>query len=319
MIRSLAMRGNVCEEFALGGASARLKDPEQVVWIDLADPDQADFEFLRREFGFHELALEDASHHNQRPKIDEYQDFYFLVVYTVGQDSSSILWRELDIFLGRNYMVTVHDGEILAVGETQKRWANNPTGIASKGAGELLYVVLDAIVDQYFPVIDTLSDRVDDLEEAIFSGTNPQTLSEIFTLRKDMMQLRRIIAPAREVVNTLLRRDIPVIEEAHSVYYQDVYDHMIRIIEQVDTLRDLLNGALDAHLAMSSNRLNQTMRRLTAWTIILMSMALIAGIYGMNFELMPELTWPLGYLWSLGLMAFTAILLYGAFKRSRWL
>ena len=319
MIRSLARSGEVCEAFALGELPARLKDPKQVVWIDLADPDPADFEFLRREFGFHQLALEDASHHNQRPKIDEYDGFYFLVIYTVSQAPSSILSRELDIFLGRNYIVTVHDGEVPEVGETQKRWVNHPTGIAGKGAGELLYVLLDAIVDQYFPIIDNLSDRVDDLEEAIFSGTNYQTLSEIFTLRKEMMQLRRIIAPAREAVNTLLRRDIPVIDGSLFVYYQDVYDHMVRIIEQVDMLRDLLNGALDGHLAMTSNKLNQTMQRLTAWTIILMSMALIAGIYGMNFASIPELSWSVGYLWSLGLMAFIATLLYGAFKRSRWL
>ena len=319
MMRLLATGGTVYEEFAPGELSVRLKDPEQVVWIDLADPGPADFDFLRREFGFHQLALEDASHHNQRPKVDEYDGFYFLVIYTVSQASSSIFSRELDIFLGRNYIVTVHDGEVLEVGETQKRWANNPTGLATKGAGELLYVLLDAIVDQYFPIIDNLTDRVDDLEEAIFSGTNHQTLSEIFTLRKEMMQLRRIIAPAREAVNTLLRRDIPVIDGALFVYYQDVYDHMVRIIEQVDTLRDLLNGALDGHLAMTSNKLNQTMQRLTAWTIILMSMALIAGIYGMNFESMPELHWSVGYLWSLGLMAFIATLLYGAFKRSRWL
>ena len=217
-----------------------------------------------------------------------------------------------------NYLVTLHEDGIPVVGETQKRWTHNPS-IAGKGAGELLYVLLDAIVDQYFPIIDDFSDRVENLEEAIFGNTTVNTLSEIFALRKEMMQLRRNVAPAREIVNSLLRRDVPVINEALTVYYQDVYDHMLRIIEQVDTLRDVLNGALDAHLAVASNKLNQTMQRLTGWTIILMSMALITGVYGMNFEFMPELKWELGYPLALDIMAFIAVALYIALKRLRWL
>lgn len=318
MIKLLATHQNRCHEFLPEELPTRLQDQEQVLWIDITQPSPSEIAFLRREFQFHELALEDAAYHNQRAKIDEYDNFYFLVVHTAHSAPPHLAWDELDIFIGVNYLVTLHEDGIPVVGETQKRWTHNPS-IAGKGAGELLYVLLDAIVDQYFPIIDDFSDRVENLEEAIFGNTTVNTLSEIFALRKEMMQLRRNVAPAREIVNSLLRRDVPVINEALTVYYQDVYDHMLRIIEQVDTLRDVLNGALDAHLAVASNKLNQTMQRLTGWTIILMSMALITGVYGMNFEFMPELKWELGYPLALDIMAFIAVALYIALKRLRWL
>jgi magnesium transporter len=184
----------------------------------------------------------------------------------------------------------------------------------------LLYSLLDTIVDNYFPVLDVVAERAGAVEEEIFDhGNRGTTLEEIFSLRKNLLALGRILAPERDLMNTLTRRDIELLGPDTAVYFQDVYDHLIRVTDAIDTYRDLLGGALDAHLSVISNDLNQVMRTLTAWSIILMSLALIAGIYGMNFVLTPSSDWTLSFEVVVTGMAALGLALFAMFKRINWL
>jgi magnesium transporter len=199
-----------------------------------------------------------------------------------------------------------------------KRWHENFSRI-DRSIGSLVYSLLDAIVDDYFPVIDGVADIVEDVEESVFEDFDEGALEQIFTLKKALLNMRRVVGPERDVLNVLIRRDAPVFGEASLVYFQDVYDHLVRVSDSLDIYRDLLSSALDAYLSMASNRLNQVMKTLTSWTIPLMAGSLIAGIYGMNFDHMPELHWRLGYLWALGLIFGSVFLIAAYFHHKRWL
>jgi len=182
-----------------------------------------------------------------------------------------------------------------------------------------VYSLLDALVDGYFPVIDEIAEQVEAVEDSMFNPRSPSHLPEIFGLKRELLNLRRVLAPEREVLNVLIRRDNPVLGESTLVYFQDVYDHIIRVLDSVDLYRDQLSGLLDAHLSVVSNRLNSTMKRMTALATILMSVNLVASNYGMNFDNMPELHWQYGYSFALGLSCVVALILAIVFKRIDWL
>ena len=208
-----------------------------------------------------------------------------------------------------------------AVPETADRWCENVERQGNRGIGLLVYSLLDSIVDGYFPVVDDLADRIEDLEAGVFAegGSSRDEQAAIFALKKDLLAIRRVLGPERDVMNVLVRRDAPVFGGEEVVYFQDVYDHILRVTDAIDTYRDLLSSALDAHLSMTSYHLNEVVKRLTSSSIILMSMTLIAGIYGMNFAHMPELDWRLGYAWALGLMVAVGAALVALFRRIDWL
>ena len=182
----------------------------------------------------------------------------------------------------------------------------------------LVHALLDALVDSYFPLMDQVADRVEDLEDTIFIQYDESAIQTIFGLKKDLLSLRRVIAPERDVLNVLLRRQLPIFHPEDIAYLQDVYDHIVRVTDSVDTYRDLLSSALDSYLSLQSNNLNQVMKLLTMASIVLMTDALIAGIYGMNFRYMPELGWRLGYGWALLLMALATIGVTLYFRRRKW-
>jgi magnesium transporter len=191
--------------------------------------------------------------------------------------------------------------------------------IGKPSAGLLVYSILDAIVDDYFPVIDALAERTEEIEEFVLNSSGSSPIHELFRLKRDMIQVRRAVTPERDVLNVLVRRDSPIFDEVTLLYFQDVYDHILRVTDAIDTYRDLLSGTLDAYLSVTSNRLNQVMKTLTASSIILMTITLVASIYGMNFDHMPELHWRLGYLWAIGLMVGLAALLIAFFRRIDYL
>jgi magnesium transporter len=297
-----------------------LKRKDQFVWLDMQDPQEEDIALLREEFKFHPLAIEDATRHHERPKIDSYDQYYFLVFYAIDYDEGkSRLHKEaMNLFIGANYIVSVHEGEIKAIDETIARWQKNEEEFGND-AGALLYALLDSITDDYFPVIDQLAERVETLEEKIFERFSEDALQEVFGLKSDLLSIRRIVAPERDVLNILIRREVPIFERNTILYLQDVYDHIVRITDSIDTYRDLLSSALDAFLSVQSNRLNQIVKVLTIASIVLMSNALVAGIYGMNFEFMPELHWLYGYPFALGLMLIISLGLILFFRRRKWL
>ncbi|HYJ45265.1 MAG TPA: magnesium/cobalt transporter CorA [Pyrinomonadaceae bacterium] len=293
---------------------------QNVVWADVSDPTSEDFDKLAEEFKFHHLSIEDCRREHQRPKVEEYPGYYFIVLYEaelVGPHDHLEL-RELNIFLGANYLVTVHSRPIRALETAQRLW-HEWTDRAEHGAGMLAYLLMDAVVDDYMPLLDLLSERMDDLEDQIFGVFKPESIEEIFRIKKQLLYLRRAITPLRDVFNTLLRREQPIFQREIYVYFQDVFDHIIRVADTIDTLRDMLGSTMDAYLSVQGNRMNIIMKRLTSIATILMSVTLIAGIYGMNFAHMPELGWKYGYVIALSSMVVVGFALYLYFRRRKWL
>lgn len=291
-----------------------------VIWADVSDPTSHDFEELVEEFGFHHLSIEDCQNEHQRPKVEEYEGYYFIVLYEaelVGA-SDRLELRELNIFLGRNYLVTVHSRPIRAIATASRLW-HEWTDRAEQGAGLLAYLLIDGIVDDYLPLLDIMSDRMDDLEDSIFGEWRAESIEEIFGIKKKLLYLRRAITPLRDVFNMLLRREQPIFPREIHIYFQDVFDHLIRVADTIDTLRDMLGSTMDAYLSVSGNRMNKIMKRLTSISTILMSVTLVAGIYGMNFTLMPELRWRYGYVYALGSMVVIGLVLYVYLKKIKWI
>jgi magnesium transporter len=306
--------GGFDESPPLESISDLIEDPRRIVWLDVQDPTDEDVELLRSEFGFHELALEDAVKRDQRPKIDQYDRYHFIVFYAVRRRRDD----EIGIFVGKNYLVTVHAGPCQEIGSTADRWRLNADRLGH-GVEVPFYSLLDAIVDGYFPVIDEIAEEVEEIENAMFEPGGEHRQQQVFALKRELLNLRRVIAPQRELLNTLIRRDDPILDEKSLPYFQDIYDHLIRVLDSVDLARDQLTGLLDAHLSVVSNRLNVVMKRMTALSTILMSANLVAANYGMNFTVMPELGWPYGYAWALALMVGICTILLLIFKRVDWL
>src|SRR5215212_474595 len=306
--------GGFEESPPLESISDLLEDPGQVVWIDIQDPTAEDLELLRTECSFHELAIEDVATRHQRPKIERYAGYYFLVFFALRRGQTD----EINLVIGERYLVTIHEGEVPEIAATAERWHLNADRIGHSVAVPI-YSLLDAIVDGYFPVVDEIAEDVEELEDAMFGPQASNRQAEIFNIKRELLNLRRVLAPEREVLNTLIRRDEPLLGEQTLPYFQDVYDHVIRVLDTVDLNRDQLSGLLDAHLAVVSNRLNSVMKRMTALATILMSVNLVASNYGMNFENIPELHWTFGYPWALGLMVVSGAILAVIFKRIDWL
>jgi len=308
------------ENFPAADISEYCLSKQNVVWADVSDPTGEDFIELAEEFNFHPLSIEDCQQSHQRPKVEEYPGYYFIVLYetelTGPHDHLEL--RELNIFLGANFLVTVHSRPIRAI-ETARRLWHEWADRAEHGAGLLAYLLMDAIVDDYLPLLDILSERMDDLEDQIFGTFKPESIEEIFRIKKQLLHLRRSITPLRDVFNTMLRREQPIFARETYVYFQDVFDHIIRVADTIDTLRDMLGSTMDAYLSVQGNRMNIIMKRLTSIATILMSVTLIAGIYGMNFDSMPELRWKYGYVVALVSMVVVGFGLYFFFRKRKWL
>ncbi|CAN5743577.1 magnesium/cobalt transporter CorA [soil metagenome] len=290
-----------------------------IIWVDIGNPGGTEAAFLREKVGFHPLAVEDCVRGRQRPKLDRYPGYLFLVVYaaSINQERGRMALNELHLFLGSNFLVTVHDHRITEVGRIMAQWREAPAQLAD--VGTLAHRLLDVIVDDYFLILEHLASQVEAAENTVYQQTSRLPLPEIHKLRQELLLFRRIVAPQRDVLSTLLRRDLPFLKPALIPYFQDVYDHTIRVTEEIDVIRELVSALLDAQLSSSSHQLANVMRIMTAWSIILMSMTLVAGIYGMNFLFMPELELKWGYFGALGLMMVIggALVLY--FRGREWL
>jgi magnesium transporter len=325
MIKAINCRLNHNHVFTtiedLDEVSQLIQDKNNLVWLDLQNSSPEELQKVADEFSFHPLAVEDASHPHQRPKIEEYDKFFLVIFYTIKLDDKHqhLHVQELAMFVGANYLVTVHEEPIRELEEAEKRWTRNADEM-DRGIGVLVYSMLDTIVDNYFPVVDSLVDVAEDLEDFIFQGKAGQAAltAQLLELKKLFLLMRKITAPERDVLNVLTNRDSPIFSERNLVYFRDVYDHIIRVSDTLDLYRDQLSSTLDANLSVASNDLNKVMRTLTATSIILMTDALIAGIYGMNFDNIPELHWPYGYFYALALMLGLSLFLFFIFKRRNW-
>jgi magnesium transporter len=302
----------------LSKISDYLADPEAMIWLDLESPDDGEVGLLRDEFRFHDLAIEDAVRDHERPKVDSYDGYYLLIFYAARYgERDQIVLQSLNLFVGSNYLVSIRHGPIIEVDQTMERW-HAPNAPIGENTTRLLHALLDAIVDDYFTLMDRIVDRVEELEDTIFGKFRQESIQDIFRLKKDLLLLRRAVAPERDVLNVLLRQEMAIFRGPEIAYIQDVYDHLVRVTDSIDTYRDLLSSALDSYLSLQSNQLNQLVKALTLASIILMACALVSGIYGMNFEFMPELHWLYGYPFALGLMLTIGVGLSLFFKSRKW-
>ena len=300
----------------LDEALALRKVPTEVVWIDIEAPAEADLEALHVEFGFHALTLEDCLHQHQRPKCETYEDHVFMVLYEFVNpvpQSGPVGSGELMLFLGDRYVVTVHAEPVAAVTQAAERWRFVP-GLEDDTAAYLAYLVLDAAVDSYFPVVDALTDRLDQLEDDIMEGRDQAVLSTVTSLKRQTLGVRRLITPLRDIFMVLMRGPGSQFGVKTYAYYQDVLDHLLRVTDAIDIHRDVLASAVDLYMSTVSNRTNETMKKLTVLSTVLMTCALIAGVYGMNFQYMPELHHRYGYYGALWMMGGSALVLTGLFR-----
>jgi magnesium transporter len=290
------------------------------VWIDVTGDDPTVIARIGEEFGFHPLSIEDARKRDQRPKVDEYDDHLFIVLYALNVigEGRRPETAELHVFLTARVLVTIRREEIAEIHSAAQRWAGIHANGSAGSTAMLFYTIADEIVDGYFPCMDAIGDDLDELEDAVFDDPGAATLERVFRLKRQLVELRRVIAPTRDVFNSFTRRELPLLGEQSLAYFQDVYDHVIRVTDSIDSYRDILASVIDVHLTLQSNQLNQTVRTLTSASIVLMSLALIAGIYGMNFNHMPELAWQYGYYIALGGMALLAGALIYLFRRIGW-
>ncbi|WP_327085326.1 magnesium transporter CorA family protein [Nonomuraea sp. NBC_01738] len=306
--------------FPVADVSDYVCDPGCVVWFDLCAPTEADLGVIGEELGLHELAVEDVLNDHQRPKLDIYESHLFLTVYSVHLDDEGMLDPvEINIFVTRNALVTVRENDRFDIYEVVKRW-DAGKGMAGHGVSYLLHGLLDYVVDGHFALVQELDAQVEDLEDALFgqTGTNRDLQRRHFALRKNMVRFRKVILPMREVVNALLRRDLHVAEGEMTPYYQDVYDHVLRVAEWIDSLRELVGNLREAHLAEQGFRLNEIMKRLTGWAAIIAVPTAITGFYGQNVPYPGE-----GQLWgfwaSTLVVALASVALYTVFKKKDWL
>lgn len=298
-----------------------LDDPQALLWVDVAGPEPGDLEALASGLPVHELALEGIRGARQRPKLERYPAHAFLVAYARAEDGDL---SEVDVLVGANWIVTVRErnahGELFDVSGVLERYLR--VRDLDRGAGFLLYVLLDELVDDYFQAIEEWEDRLEDIEQVLFDTGPPPDSSlqrDLLDLRKDLIVFRRRVVPLRDVVLAILRREVPWVEEAAVVWFQDVLDHLLRLVDQIDTQRELMGNVVDASLALGANRMNLVMKKMTSWGAILIVATLITGIYGMNFANMPELHWRYGYATALGTMAIATIGLYLWFRHKDWL
>jgi magnesium transporter len=290
------------------------------VWIGLHEPSEEILKKLQGELGLHELAVEDAHCAHQRPKLEEYGSCLFVVLRTATcQNDEAIAFGETHIFVGTRYVVSVRHGDTLGYADVRARCESTPR-LLHHGPGFVLYALMDSIVDRYFPVVDRLEEELERLEESVFSADLERDVAHrIYELKSDVISAKRAVSPLIDVCNRLFRYDQALIADEVRPYFRDVYDHVIRINESVDNLRELLTSALEANLSLVSIRQNEVMKRLAGWAAIFGAVTLMAGVWGMNFEHMPELHERWGYPFALGSMALAAGGLYTWLKRSGWL
>ncbi len=321
----------VAEPLPMDQAAAVSHEPDTFVWIDLPHPHEDVLETLQAAFGLHPLAVEDAVHARQRPKIEQYEGFFALVAYAAavsdvsdesGESGERIELREITAYVSRHFAITVRHEEADDLADLRVRLDHATEPLTHYAGGFFGYALLDHVVDGYFVAVDELQDRVETLEERLVYGPDASTgtgLEEAFAARHDVILFRRAVAPLREVLNVLMRRDDEVLAVELDDYVRDLYDHVVRISEDLDTAHDLISAALEAHLSVVSNQMNEVVLKVSAWAAIIALPTVIASIYGMNFQRMPELHWHLGYPYALALMAGSGLALFTLFKRHHWL
>jgi magnesium transporter len=321
-LKAVACLGGVSLERGVPSSEIHdyIQEPDNVVWVDAQDPGPAEIATLIDEFGLHPLALEDAAGGQRRPKADEFKGYLLLVTYAAvkGDETTALRTAEVDLFIGRNYVVSIHRGVVPALEQALNRWTRGGA-MLREGVGFLLYELLDAIVESFAPFIGRIEDEIDETEISVLARPDEEGVRNVLRLKRDLAALRRVLYPLRSVFQVLLRRDHPFFPGNTDVYLREVFEHVLRILDDLDAQRDRASSALEASLAINSNRLNKTMKSLAVITVAVAVVGSVFGAYGMNFEVLPLAGAPWGF-WAVGLgtIAMVVLALWAGWRLRWW-
>ncbi|HPH94228.1 MAG TPA: magnesium/cobalt transporter CorA [Anaerolineaceae bacterium] len=309
-------------DHTLDEIEALVNRPGAFVWVSLekTTPEEVE-QVLSNTFHFHPLSVEDCiSIGYQPPKVDDFGTYIFLILHALHctDHGEELETKELNLFLGHNYLVTSYlDEEMTPVQKTLERLQRDDR-LARNGPDFLCHTILDYLVDEFMPLLDHLDEEIEELEDMVIDKPTPNILQRILSMKHVILTLRRAITPQREILNRLSRDDFPQIDRTSRIYFRDIYDHLVRIQDLLDTVRDIVGNTLDSYLSATSNRLNEVMKALTVVSTIFLPLSFIAGVYGMNFQHLPEVTWPLGYAWAWFLFISIAVTMIVIFKKRGW-
>jgi magnesium transporter len=302
------------------GAFRACQQEGAFVWLGLHEPSEEEFDAVRREFNLHELAVEDAIHAHQRPKVELYEDTLFIVLKPARYvDSEEVVQiGEIMLFVNEAFVISVRHGEASALHDVRQRLDRHPE-LAASGTGAVLYAIVDKVVDDYEPVADGVAVDIQEIEQQIFSSERSNPAERIYKMEREVLEFHRAVVPLTSPVDRLARGHFEVIDTELRIHLRDVHDHLLRVSQQIQGFRELLSSALQANLTQVSVRQNEDMRKITAWVAILAVPTAVSAIYGMNFKHMPELGWTFGYPLVISLMLLACITLYVRFRRAGWL
>ena len=293
--------------------------PDCFVWVALRDATDTELAEMQEEFDLHPLAVEDARHGHQRPKVEEYGTSLFTVIQTIEPDGDDLRVGEVAVFVGRNYVLTVRHRSERGFAEVRARCEREPE-LLRHGSGYVLYALMDAVVDRYFPVIDALEVELEQIEERIFAGGAARTQVEaLYGIKQKLVTLKHAVGPLLEGTSKLHGGRVPQVCAGMGEYFRDVYDHLTRLNQSIDAIREMVTMAMSVHLSLSTMQENETTKRLAAYAALIAVPTMIAGLYGMNFENMPELRWSLGYPVALLTMVVIDVYLFFRFRKTGWL
>ena len=293
--------------------------PDCFVWVALRDATDAELAEMQEEFDLHPLAVDDARHGHQRPKVEEYGNSLFTVIQTIEPDGDDLRVGEVDVFVGRNYVLSVRHRSERGFADVRARCEREPE-LLRHGSGYVLYALMDAVVDRYFPLIDAIEVELEQIEERIFAGGAARTQVEaLYGIKQKLVTLKHAVGPLLEASSKLYGGRVPQVCAGMGEYFRDVYDHLARLNQSIDAIRDMVTMAMSVHLSLSTMQENETTKRLAAYAALIAVPTMIAGLYGMNFENMPELRWNMGYPVALLTMAAIDVYLFYRFRKTGWL
>jgi magnesium transporter len=293
--------------------------PDCFVWVALLEPDPRTLELMQAEFDLHPLAVEDARHGHQRPKIEEYGDCLFVVLQIIEPSDAELRVGEVDIFVGRNYILSVRSGVEKGFREVRARAEREPE-LLRHGPGYVLYALMDAVVDRYFPILNAVEADLERIEEHIFAETSPRkNIEDLYALKQKLMVFRHAVGPLLENVGNVTGARVPHVCVGMQNYFRDVSDHLQRLNQTIESIRDTISTAISVNLSMITLQESETMKRLAAYAALIAVPTMVVGVYGMNFDDMPELHWRYGYGLVVGAMAAIDLYLFYRFRKAKWL
>ncbi|MGH7724770.1 MAG: magnesium/cobalt transporter CorA [Candidatus Eiseniibacteriota bacterium] len=314
----VAAHGDTVRTIAPADLAATLAEARTNVWIDLRNTGQAGFDVIRP-LAFHPMAVEDCVLDINHPKVDDYRDYLYIALHSARWEATDALpvLKELDVLIGKNYVVTYHEEEMRSVTKAREILSRR-ADVLSRGPDHVLYVILDVMVDNYIPIIDMIQDRIDQLAERVLHNPNRRVVAEILRLKRGVAALRRIVGPQRDTILALTRSEYSGISAEMRPYLRDIFDRMVRVSESVESFRDELTTMLDIYVSQVSNQLNEVMKVLTVITVIIVPVTLVASVFGMNV-LFPGTNTRTGFYWSLGIMLAVGFGMWWYFRSRRWL